>query len=202
MLRGRERLLAAEVGARTADLVRANAARERAASDDFLTGLPNRRSFVQALERACASDQELAVAILDIDYFKAYNDSAGHLAGDQCLIAFAEVLAACGSAPGASVGRIGGEEFAVLLVGAAATDAGGFLDDLVARMRQRGLAHPAPGCGPHVTFSAGLARRLTRSDTPNALLARADEALYRAKSLGRNRWAAADCGPRRVSRIT
>lgn len=192
LLRGRERLLAAEVQARTADLVRANAALARAASDDFLTGLPNRRSFVQALERACASDQELALAILDIDYFKAYNDSAGHLAGDQCLIAFAEVLAACAGAHGVSVGRIGGEEFALLLAGPAATEAGAFLDDLVARMRQRALPHPAPGCGPCVSFSAGLARRLTRSDTPNALLARADDALYRAKSLGRDRWVLAD----------
>ncbi len=191
-LRARERLLAAEVQARTADLVRANAALARAASDDFLTGLPNRRSFVQALERACAGDEELALAILDIDYFKAYNDSAGHLAGDHCLVAFAEVLAVCGRDHGASVGRIGGEEFALLLTGEAASKAGAFLDDLLERLRLRALPHPAPGCGPYVSFSAGMARRLTQGDTPNTLLARADEALYQAKSQGRNRWALAE----------
>jgi len=191
-LRRRERALEALVRARTHDLELANAALAQAASNDFLTGLPNRRAFAHKLDAAFADAPSSAVAMLDVDHFKAYNDSAGHLAGDECLARFGAELAACAQQFGVDAARIGGEEFAVLFRADAVEQAGAFLDAFVARIRALAIPHPASSCAAVVTFSAGLAVRGGSETRPQELIGRADEALYRAKAAGRNRWQRAD----------
>jgi diguanylate cyclase (GGDEF)-like protein len=165
---------------RFADLlstVRQQASRLAAlAHTDPLTGAPNRRTWDLELARACrlAADRGtgLAVAILDLDHFKVYNDTHGHQAGDQLLreavIAWRDVLP-----PGAILARYGGEEFAVLLPGTSLRDAHRVI---------RALRALTPS---GQSFSAGIAEWSPDCD-PDQVLAAADEALYRAKRGGRN----------------
>lgn len=191
-LRARARMLQSLVRTRTQELERANEALEQAASHDFLTGLPNRRAFVAALGAALEDARPLALAMLDIDHFKAYNDSLGHVAGDRCLTEFGRLLTDIAARPGVEAARIGGEEFALLFEGNAVERAPELLDALRADLRGRAMPHPASPVEPLVTFSAGLAVREAGDATPEALLGRADEALYRAKTAGRNRWLRAE----------
>ena len=153
------------------------------ARTDALTGAANRRTWDHELSRACqlARDhhRRLAVAIIDIDHFKAFNDTFGHQAGDELL---QDAVAAWSAAlpPGAFLARYGGEEFAVLLPDHGVLEAHAVLTSLRTRT-PRGQ-----------TFSAGVVgRRRQGAATPAALVAAADKALYRAKRGGRNRVVAA-----------
>lgn len=187
-----ERQLKAQVRERTQDLEQANVALERAASRDFLTGLPNRRVFAQALDDAIASGEPLALAMLDIDHFKTYNDALGHIAGDHCLTEFAALLAAHARVPGTLAARVGGEEFALLFKAQAVPGAGHVVDAIQDALRRLQLRHPASVVDAHVTFSAGLATRRADDARAEDLIRRADAALYRAKAEGRNRWVSGD----------
>ena len=147
------------------------------ARSDFLTGAPNRRTWDHELPRACKLSQErgttLCVAILDLDRFKAYNDTRGHQAGDRLLqaavAAWSQVLPS-----EALLARYGGEEFAVLISGVTAAD----LVRLLHRLR---------AVTPHEqTFSAGVAVWDPHTE-PGTAIAGADEALYAAKRAGRDR---------------
>ena len=141
------------------------------ASTDVLTGLPNRRMLARALGRLSRDD---AVILLDLDHFKRVNDDLGHAAGDDVLRAFGAVLRA--TVRGRDiVGRFGGEEFVVVVAPPAGADT--FLERLQADWVAR-RPHP-------VTFSAGIARSV---GDPEATLALADAALYRAKEAGRDQW--------------
>jgi diguanylate cyclase (GGDEF)-like protein len=161
------------------------------ASHDELTGLLNRRAVIAGGEReiamAARNRQPLAVAFIDIDYFKRINDDLGHEAGDTVLLEVAQLLKkSCRDID--LVGRYGGEEFCIVLPGADATHASLVGERLVAavgryRFRDR---HP-------VTVSIGLAA-LTADDPDRAwnhLVKRADAELYRAKGLGRDRFCVA-----------
>lgn len=159
------------------------------ASTDELTGLPNRRHFVEALEREHARirrfGKSAVLLMLDLDHFKRINDQYGHAAGDAVLVAFAETLRQHLRRTDLA-GRLGGEEFAVLLpeteVEAACV--------LAERLREAvaGRAVEIEGIGAiGVTVSLGLARLGVLDARPEAALARADAALYRAKQGGRNR---------------
>ncbi|HEY2201034.1 MAG TPA: sensor domain-containing diguanylate cyclase, partial [Solirubrobacteraceae bacterium] len=143
------------------------------ASTDALTGLPNRRAWEKSLERALAEDQNVALAMLDFDHFKEFNDTHGHPAGDRLLretaAAWREELRA-----GDFVARLGGDEFALLL---ADCDAANALE-VVERLRQR-----IPG---EETCSAGIATNGPGMPS-ETLMSRADTALYEAKTAGRNR---------------
>ncbi|GIG27852.1 hypothetical protein Cma02nite_04520 [Cellulomonas marina] len=147
------------------------------ARTDPLTGIANRRTWDHELSRACATalrdGTSLVVGLLDLDHFKAYNDSRGHQAGDALLKA---VTAAWGDALGnrGVLARWGGEEFAVLLPGPCAEEAVAVLDGL------RTLVPDDQTC------SVGVAR-WDGTEDPSTLLRRADEALYAAKTGGRNR---------------
>ena len=153
------------------------------ASTDQLTGLANRRRFDEALQHEAARSQRLATPLglimLDIDHFKAINDQYGHEVGDQVLVRLAEVINDTLRATDIPA-RWGGEEFAVL---APDTD-----DEhgcrLAERLRQQVAAHVFPGVGS-LTISAGVACLGGDGDT-EALLRRADEALYTAKQAGRD----------------
>jgi len=159
---------------------------EGEAHTDVLTGLPNRRRFDEELVRSFGSaarrQAPLALAMIDIDHFKRYNDTFGHQAGDVALRRIAQALARGLDRSRDLVARYGGEEFVLILE---ETDLSGALAVI---KRIRGLvadaAIEAPG-GGHVTVSVGVAIR-TPGETPRALLNRADGALYRAKHAGRN----------------
>ena len=154
----------------------------RQAASDELTGLLNRRGFLQRAEAALARTHvgsAAAVVIADLDGFKQLNDGHGHAAGDRALVAFAE---ACRGAvrSGDLVGRIGGDEFAILLAD------GRRAEDVTDRIGQRYTAISLDAPSPTVSFGiaeADAAAGLT------ATLGRADAALYRAKAAGRNRTA-------------
>jgi diguanylate cyclase (GGDEF)-like protein len=148
------------------------------ASTDVLTGLPNRRVLDRALGRL--TDEEVVV-LIDLDHFKQVNDTHGHAAGDEVLRVFGKVLRETVRVRDL-VGRYGGEEFLAVLGRSTLPDA--LLERLTA---QWSAARPLP-----ITFSAGLARSI---GDPDATVALADEALYRAKDAGRNQWVWATARP-------
>ena len=157
---------------------------------DVLTGMPNRRHFEQALRGELARlgryGGRCAVAMMDVDHFKAYNDRLGHAAGDAILQELGRVIQ--GHLRAGDVGaRYGGEEFAVLMLNTDRVEAG----QVVERLRQVVESHPFAERqhqpGGQLTFSAGVAGCPDDGETYDALLERADTALYRAKAAGRNR---------------
>ncbi|MGO4703693.1 GGDEF domain-containing protein [Dyella sp. 2RAB6] len=168
----------------------------RAALRDDLTQLLNRRGFYRALDRewqrARQARTPLAVAMLDIDHFKAFNDTYGHLAGDQCLASVAQALAGEAiSMAGVTLARAGGEEFVVLMSGYTPHAAGAALERLRARVEALRVLH-VRGVRGFVTVSAGIASsELARYEHAEAMLSAADAALYAAKHAGRNQvvWA-------------
>ncbi len=183
--------LAELVEERTAELRAANVQLEELSRSDPLTGLANRRQFDEIKEvefrRALRQDQPLAVLMCDVDFFKRYNDHYGHAQGDQCLRMVADTLQSVFARAGEVVARLGGEEFVVLLPGVDAEAARRAAVRLQQRLAERELPHEASAVSPYVTFSIGLA--VLDPDTMDQfdqLLHRADEALYRAKTHGRN----------------
>jgi diguanylate cyclase (GGDEF)-like protein len=162
------------------------------ASHDGLTGLLNRAAFDAEMRRiwdgAARTREPVAVLMLDIDHFKAYNDRYGHPAGDQCL---REVAAACRQAarrPRDAVARYGGEELIAVLPGADRTHALATGRAIVDAVSVLCLPHAASPIAAHVTVSVGVAVREAGEETSaEALIRSADDALYAAKAQGRNR---------------
>jgi len=159
---------------------------------DGLTGLPNRRTFDETLasewRRSVRSGDPISLLLIDIDHFKAFNDSLGHGSGDQCLTTVAGVLAASIRRAGDIPARYGGEEFAIILPGTDAAGAGVAAENVRRAIEQREIRHPASSTGPFVTASIGHATALPcQRCLSGEILRRADAALYRAKELGRNR---------------
>ncbi len=159
---------------------------------DSLTGLANRRYFDNALRAEFARHQrlgsQLSLIMMDVDYFKKYNDHYGHLAGDECLRELARTLKSVGARAQDIVARYGGEEFAVILPD---TDDQGALV-LAERIRESvlmlGLPHTESDISEFVTISLGIASVADRHLTDGAqLVALADQAMYKAKNSGRNR---------------
>lgn len=167
----------------------------REAMTDGLTSLANRKAFDEALERACAqADQEgesLCLAVLDIDHFKAFNDTWGHQTGDQVLRYVASVIGRSGMSP-RTAARYGGEEFALIFPGETSRVALAVLEDIRAEVASRVLKRRSTNedLGA-VTLSAGLAERRP-GEPPASLVERADGALYASKRGGRNRTSSAD----------
>ena len=156
------------------------------ANVDALTGLPNRRHTAQqaeaALELSRRLGEPLTIALIDLDHFKTINDRSGHAGGDQVLKEFARVARETLRVSD-TFGRWGGEEFLVAMPGATLDVALA----VVERLRTVALTIAVPGCGDvRVSMSAGLAVNESQTHTLEALLARADIALYRAKHDGRN----------------
>ena len=169
---------------------RARLQAERHANTDELTGVASRRAFLSALTWAIEQDASkgtpVALAIIDVDHFKTINDRWGHAAGDTVLRRLGAMMSGQLRASD-TVGRIGGEEFAVLMPGSDISVATAIVDRL-----RRAVEHEQfPGLlGRRVTISAGIAVWKT-GDSTSQLLADADRALYVAKSNGRNRYAIA-----------
>jgi diguanylate cyclase (GGDEF)-like protein len=160
------------------------------ATHDSLTGLPNRRHFVERADaeiaRALAQDRPLAVAILDLDHFKRVNDLHGHARGDDVLRHFAVLLrSAAGETTMAA--RLGGEEFAWLLPDTDLDAARHHAETLRTAVAALLRAAPDADADAAVTVSVGLATLTAQRSDRAALLQAADHALYVAKAEGRNR---------------
>ncbi|TPG50053.1 diguanylate cyclase [Rhodanobacter glycinis] len=192
-LHERQRELTREVAQRTEALRNANAELKRLAALDGLTHIANRGAFNlrlrEALDEHAASGSPLAVLMCDVDAFKAYNDTYGHLAGDVALTAVAEALTNVLRSKAADLAaRYGGEEFAVLLVECDAAEAAVVAQRMLNAVRALAIEHRSSDTAPHVTISIGIAAVVpTAMDSPEQLLRCADEALYRAKAEGRDR---------------
>lgn len=166
-------------------LRQAHAQAQRAADTDALTGLASRRHVLHLLEQALGRPDAwpLCVAALDLDRFKRINDQLGHAAGDTVLCDFARQLQTCIRRED-GCGRLGGEEFLLILPNADRQQATAIIERLLSRVRQ---TRPLPAHAQlSYTCSAGLAEARP-GDSPDVLLQRADAALYRAKAGGRDR---------------
>ncbi|WP_326538834.1 GGDEF domain-containing protein [Pseudorhodoferax sp.] len=187
-----------KVAERTSALRALNQRLEILSNSDGLTGLANRRHFDAVLERewrrAARDGASLAVGMVDVDWFKKYNDHHGHAAGDACLRAVAQLLAAQVGRAGDLVARYGGEEFVLVLPGSTASDALELAHKIGAAMQAAALPHGDSPLGI-VTASIGVAATVpSAGQTAAALVQAADAALYRAKAQGRNRAVAAQAG--------
>ncbi|MGN5055750.1 membrane-associated sensor domain-containing protein [Aeromonas veronii] len=168
---------------------------DQLAKQDPLTGVANRRHFNIELDRALAHSQEsgapLSLILIDVDYFKRFNDHYGHQVGDMCLKEVAQALNRAVRTPSDLVARYGGEEFVLLLPNTdrqAAASVAQRLQDGLASLQ---LEHLASDVAPWVTVSQGIASTVS-GEGASQLLERADQALYRAKELGRNQFCVAE----------
>ena len=165
------------------------------ADQDALTGIANRGAFDKHFDRVwrhCQREQiPIAIAIIDIDHFKQYNDHYGHQAGDECLINIAPIIETAAKRPLDLAARYGGEEFVVLLPGCNTRQAARIIDDVRKEVVKNMFEHVASPTSKMVTISAGVASAMPPAEGPEELLRVADEALYGAKSDGRNRVGAA-----------
>ena len=159
---------------------------------DALTGIANRRHFDRALDRelrrARRDAQPLSLVFLDLDEFKLFNDSYGHTRGDEVLRKVAQTLDETFRRGGDLVARYGGEEFAVVLPGVDARRAGLYAERLRRRIWRLAIPNNASQLTDRITISAGVATVYPPATSPlPMMLFAADQALYRAKCLGRNR---------------
>ncbi|MFB2796070.1 membrane-associated sensor domain-containing protein [Aeromonas veronii] len=168
---------------------------DQLAKQDPLTGVANRRHFNIELDRALAHSQEsgapLSLILIDVDYFKRFNDHYGHQVGDMCLKEVAQALNRAVRTPSDLVARYGGEEFVLLLPNTdrqASASVAQRLQDGLASLQ---LEHLASDVAPWVTVSQGIASNVS-GEGASQLLERADQALYRAKESGRNQFCVAE----------
>ncbi|MGO8864866.1 MAG: diguanylate cyclase domain-containing protein [Alphaproteobacteria bacterium] len=177
------------------------------ASVDGLTRLPNRRTFDQRLDeewrRGLRTGQPLSLAMIDVDHFKRYNDRYGHIAGDECLKAVAAAIRNVARRSSDLVARYGGEEFAAILTATGGTIAAVLAERMGGKVTELGISNEASDISSVVTVSIGMAtvtyddvanspggssqKAIAHSVHESALVALADEALYSAKSTGRNK---------------
>lgn len=172
-------------------LAEANIELQKLASLDGLTGIPNRRRFDEVLhtewQRAQRTGSPLALLLCDIDFFKSFNDTYGHLSGDMCLKKVAMALSTCLRRPADLAARYGGEEFALILPDT--DEKGALIVAEACRRRVEDLAmdNAQSPIGGKVTLSLGLASVIcSRQMSPENLINMADQALYEAKHNGRN----------------
>ncbi|ELY7392545.1 GGDEF domain-containing protein [Cronobacter universalis] len=173
------------------DLTRSNHILQDLALLDGLTGLANRRQFdiylEQCMTRAQATGAPVSLVMCDIDYFKIYNDTQGHVAGDECLKAVGDILRHLPLHKTDRVARYGGEEFAIILPGADAHAAQRVALRALEAIHDARLSHPATPMEEKVlTISAGAATVTGDNINGETLKSRADDALYQAKRAGRN----------------
>jgi diguanylate cyclase (GGDEF)-like protein len=175
-----------------ADLRKAQEALELIATHDSLTGLANRRLFERALDiefgRGARQSSPLSLIMLDIDFFKRYNDTYGHVAGDHCLAEVARALKSCCHRKADLAVRYGGEEFAVLLPDTDIHGALAIAEQIRRSVIDKNITHSGSPTG-YLTVSLGCYSFVpaTGHDSIEAFIQRADAALYRAKHSGRNR---------------
>jgi len=161
-------------------------------NQDGLTGLANRRNLDRVLKiemaRSVRHGHPLTVMLVDIDYFKAFNDSYGHLEGDECLKKVAQALFGVCKRGTDLVARYGGEEFAVLLPDTTTEEAMLIAEALRAKVESLNIPHEHSSVSSYCTVSIGVYTKVAeKSDRPESLLQKADEGLYQSKKTGRNK---------------
>ena len=159
---------------------------------DGLTGIANRRTFEKFLEREWKSSmrhtQPATAIMMDIDFFKLYNDTYGHQAGDDCLKKVARTIEKSLRRPGDLVARYGGEEFVAILSDTSQKGAFSLAEKVRASVEALEIPHQASPVNKFVTISLGVASRVPeRGDASSILISEADQSLYKAKQEGRNR---------------
>ena len=159
---------------------------------DGLTGVANRRMFDQVMEREWATarrnQQPLSVILLDIDYFKQYNDHYGHLQGDQCLRRVAQALLRVSTRERDFLGRFGGEEFILILPGTDAMSAAAVAERCRKLIFDQAITHEGLGVAETLTISAGVATIVPSGNGDRVeFIETVDKRLYQAKLKGRNR---------------
>lgn len=179
-------ILALQTQQKNADLI---SQLELLANRDPLTGIANRRAFELRLEEEVVRHQreggDFSLIMLDVDHFKFYNDNFGHQTGDRCLATLAQCLARASLHATGIPGRIGGEEFVVLLPKSDETQAIDVAKAIAEDLRQLNIEHPGSPVVPRVTVSQGIAS-WRHGMASRTLIAHADAALYQAKQQGRN----------------
>ena len=189
--------LEGKVRQRTAELEAANQQLETLSATDGLTGLANRRRFdsywAQEWQRAVRQGPSLAVIMLDVDHFKAYNDHYGHQQGDACLRTMGDVLRATIRRAGELAARYGGEEFVIVMPGASVQRAQETAESILHAIREAQMLHARSPVAPVVTISLGVAAgKPGPTDDREQLIKAADVVLFEAKHQGRNRVAMAN----------
>lgn len=179
------------VAKRTEELEQANVELERIAQIDGLTGISNRRHFDEVLanewKRMKREAKPLSLILLDVDYFKLYNDAYGHQQGDQCLQIVAEEIMRQAKRPSDFIARYGGEEFAILLSGTDTYGAAEVAERIRGGIAALALEHKHSEVSSYVTASLGLATVVSpEGSSADTLIKQADMALYKAKRNGRN----------------
>ncbi|MDD5214439.1 MAG: diguanylate cyclase [Methylococcales bacterium] len=190
-LKNSEHVLEIRVQERTTELEIANRKLKALSRTDGLTGIANRRNFDETLieewQRAKSTKQSLALMLLDVDWFKKYNDFYGHQMGDECLKAVAQILKDNLSHKGDLVARYGGEEFVFLMPETRSDEAFNVAQKICTTFQVLAMPHNVSDFG-YVSVSIGVAVITpTENVTPHNLIHVADEALYSAKNQGRNR---------------
>ncbi len=182
----------------TTQLNEANQELQRQSLTDELTGVANRRLFDRLLlrewQRCARHKKPISVVMVDVDYFKKYNDSYGHQAGDECLKLVAKEVARAAPRAGDLAARYGGEEFALVLGDTDADGARWVVERIRQRVHDLQVAHEE---SPHkyVSVSCGVSTIMPQSDfSVDKLIKSADDALYMAKRQGRNTVAYLDYG--------
>ena len=173
-------------------LLSSNRQLELLAMRDALTGLANRRCFDESLameaRRAQRESTTLALLMLDIDYFKRFNDSLGHVAGDACLQTFSKIFEACVKRSSDLVARYGGEEFGIIMPDTNSHGAAVVAQLILDRLKQENIPHNSSPFG-RLSVSIGIVTASgSQLDNVQGLIEAADHALYRAKALGRNQF--------------
>jgi diguanylate cyclase (GGDEF)-like protein len=191
-LAARTRELETEVSLRTRDLVAARDQLQRLATEDALTGIPNRRKFEEVVDhewrRAQRDGHRFTLALLDVDFFKRYNDRYGHAGGDECLRAVAQAVAAQCTRPMDLVARYGGEEFVMVLPEIEAEGVRAILRSVLAAVDALAIAHADSTAAAHVTVSLGAVTvRPGPQDDLHGAIEAADALLYASKEGGRHR---------------
>jgi len=164
---------------------------EQITHSDGLTGLPNRRRFDDYLDmewrRAMREQSTLSLLMVDVDYFKSYNDSFGHLQGDAALSRIGLALRESCARPADLAARFGGEVFVVVLPNTAEEGALLIAEKIRLSIMELAIEHENPATRAMLTVSIGVATRVPKAGPAITLLGLADEALYHAKTTGRNR---------------
>ena len=173
------------------ELAKKNKELERLAFLDGLTGIANRRYFEGVIHqewgRAARESYPVGLIMIDIDFFKSYNDSYGHQKGDDCLIKVAGALSDAIRRAGDFVSRYGGEEFIAILPNSDPEGAFNVAETMRRNVANLQIPHKGSTIAPHVTVSLGVGSMVPqRQSTPSDLIDRVDKALYSAKQAGRN----------------
>ncbi len=173
------------------ELARANEILKKLSSLDGLTGIPNRRRFDEVLgqewQRAVRHSTSISLVMLDIDFFKLFNDTYGHQGGDDCLKRVAELISGAAQRETDMIARYGGEEFAAILPETGTNGAYQVAEAMRLSVARAQIPHSSSKVADHVTVSVGVATWVPeQGSTPDRLVSAADKALYKAKAGGRN----------------